>query len=447
MVSTPNDVGWPAPCEESGLGRRGWQLLRQVRHHPGRISLLVATVVVVGAGGFVANFFLRGFYHLHAAQKAYQQHHLALAQQHLVPCLAAWPRRAEVHLLAAQVARRSGALEDAARHLDECELLQGESSATVRLERILLQAQRGELSPETERYLAAFVERDTPEAAAALECLARSFLEVQRLAAALDCVNRCLRKQPENVPALVLRGRIHEQQSSIEALDDYRRALELEPQHEEARLRLAEALFTFGRADEATAQFELLQTRQPEAPAVRLGLARCRYHAGRLSEARKLLDGLVAEHPHELGALKEQGRLALEEGKGADAERWLRQALQMDLSDRELHHLLGQALRQQGKEQEAQQQQERTNRVLADLTRMGEILNVEMKTKARDPVLLCEVGTLCLRYGKREQGIRWLVRALECDPGYGPARQALAEQAGGGATPDPVSPEGKGPGC
>jgi predicted Zn-dependent protease len=412
--------------------RLGRTIFDSLRRRPGRSGLVLALLVLLGAVGFVASPQVRAQYHWRAAQQANEQHRLSSAQDNINQCLRFWPRSADVHFLAARIARRSGAHGDAERYLDECEHLQGGRTDQTGLERILLQVQQGDLSPETERYLYGYVERDAPESPLVLEALARGYLEMLNLPAALTCLGQCLQKQPDDIPALFLRGRVRERMSNIDAMADYRRVLELEPGHDEARLRLAETLFTFGRADEALAQFELLQQHRPDDPAVRLGLAGCRYHAGRLDEAHQLLDALLAADPRNLGALKEQGRLELEAGRGSEAERWLRQALDLDQADRETHHLLTQALRQQGKEEPARAQQEEADRVLADLTRLGVILNVEMSARPRDPALCCELGTLYMRYGKREQGIRWLQRALQCDPHYQPARQALAESG----TPD-----------
>jgi predicted Zn-dependent protease len=409
------------------MSRYGYILVQKVRQRPRRVVMLVALLIAAGFGGALASVPLRAYYHYQAARQAEQRHRLAPAQEHIDRCLALWPQRAAVYLLAARICRRRGAHDDAERHLDACERILGTRTEPVGLERILLQVQRGDVYLEEERYLASYVERDAPEAPLVLEGLARGYLELLRFSAALDCLNRCLQKQPDNIPALLLRGRTRERLSSIEALEDYRAVLALEPDQDEARLRLAESLFTFGQADEAAQNFEVLQQRRPNDPAVRLGLARCRHHAGKLDEARLLLDGLLADDARNLGALRERGRLELEAGHGAEAERCLRRAVAIDPSDRDANHLLTQALFQQGKTSEAQTQEEQYERVLADLTRLGQILNTELKARPRDAALCCELGTLYLRYGKRHEGVYWLLHALEYDSQYEPARKALAD--------------------
>jgi hypothetical protein len=57
----------------------------------------------------------------------------------------------------------------------------------------------------------------------------------------------------------------------------------------------------------------------------------------------------------------------------------------------------------------------------------NEIVTKEMPRRPTDPALHCTAGQLLLRNGQREEGVRWLQRALVLDPTYVPARQALAD--------------------
>ncbi len=340
----PSTGTWPRPRrwyrEEWIMSQGETNLLRRCRRNPGRCTLALGLFVLLVFGAVEAGLYGRALYHFRAAQQANARHRLREARQHLDVCLSAWPRSAPAHFLAAQVARRAGAYEDAERHLNACEDLQGGRTPATGLEHMLLQAQGGDLPPDTEGYLRSLAEGDTPEALSILEALGAAYLEIQRAAAAADCLSRCLSRQPDDIPALILRGRARAWLNDVDALDDYRRALELDPADVETRLRLGGALVAFGRGDEAVAQYELLHQQRPEDPAVRLGLARCRYQVGRLGEARRLLDALVAERPEDRDALRELGRLEVEAGHGAEAEPWLRQAVALDPSDRDAQHLL-----------------------------------------------------------------------------------------------------------
>jgi Tfp pilus assembly protein PilF len=378
-------------------------LLRLARRKPHWTLLVVGALIVAGVLGIP---YLRAVYHFRRARTADERHQLAEAQRHLEICLQLWPQSAPVHFLAARVARRSGARDEAARHLRECERLEGTRSEAVSLESLLLEAEASELSPDLERSLVERSERDPQTAPLIREALACGYLEARRLPSALRCLDQVVEAQADNARAFYLRGQVRDRMSRLDALDDYRRALQLDPENDRARLALAEALLTFGQVDAAASEFAVLRERDPSNPVVRLGLADC---------------------PHNAGALRERGRVALEAGEGGDAEHWLRLALTEDPSDRDANHLLGQALRQQGKEDEAREQEATSAQVQTDLMRMGEILNQELGRRPHDPALRCELGRLCLRYRQDRQALHWLLSAVQQDARYAPAHAALAQ--------------------
>src|SRR5262249_19770683 len=135
---------------------------------------------------------------------------------------------------------------------------------------------------------------------------------------------------------------------------DYRRAVEMDPEYDDARLLLAQSLLDHAQQPaEATGHLELLRARQPHNAEVLLTLARCRRQLGRLDEARALLDGLLGAEPGNARALAERGRVALASHQEAEAEAWLKKALDADPHSREQLYLLYECLEQQGKKDEA----------------------------------------------------------------------------------------------
>src|SRR5262249_12935486 len=151
----------------------------------------------------------------------------------------------------------------------------------IDLERALARAQRGELA-RVEDYLLSGANKDQPEAVLILEALTQGYLKTHRLLDASHCLDLWLQHQPNNVRALVWRGEVKERRNSnAEAIVAYRRAVELEPDNEDVRLHLAQALIRSDQAEEAQVQFEQLQHRQPENSEVLLGLAHCRRSLGK----------------------------------------------------------------------------------------------------------------------------------------------------------------------
>lgn len=362
--------------------------------------------------------------HLAAAEEANARHDYETAYTHLQECLRRHPRDAHILFLAARTARRAGRYEQAEKHLRACQRLQGETKAII-LERALMRAQRGDA--EVESYLQKQVAAGGPDVLLIWEVLIQFYLDSYQLFKARDCLDLYLERRPDDVPALLGRGYIWERLFHYpEALRDYRRAVQIEPDNERVRLRLAETLAITGPPEEAAEQFEWLRQRRPDNLSIQLGLARCRRQMGRTEEARQLLDALATEHPQHPGVLTERGRLALEAGDTQRAADWLRQAVTLAPTDREALYNLSRCLQQMGRDAEARDYQARFQRADADLKRLSQ-LTKEVLRQPHDPCLRCEAGILFLRNGEEQEGVRWLNLALREDPHFGPAHQALAD--------------------
>jgi len=370
---------------------------------------------------------------LAAAEQALRRRDYAGAYALLESCLERRPDDANLQFLAGRTARRAGLYDQAAQHLRACQRLQGESSSLT-LEYALMRAQRGDLRDES--YLRARAAADDPDTLLIWEVLIQQYLDSYRLFEARDCLDRYLERRPDDVPALLGRGYIWERLLHYpEAVNDYRRAVQIEPDNERGRLRLAEALQITGPPQEAVEQFEWLRQRRPDDPVVRLGLARAWRQQGRTEPARQLLDAILADHPRNVGALTERGRLALEEGEPGQAVVWLRQAVDLAPYDREALYNLSRCLQLSGPDAEARACQVRFERADADIKRLAQ-LTKEVLRSPRDAVLRCEGGIILLHNGEEQEGVRWLQLALRYDPEYRPAHAALADYYQRGGNPD-----------
>src|SRR5262249_28898787 len=221
------------------------------------------------------------------------------------------------------------------------------------------------------------------------------------------------------------------------AEESYRRAVELDPEHDGARWGLAIILLDKNSFSEAAEHFEYLRQRQPDNLGVQARLADCQAGLGGRAEAERLLDGVLAQEPRVEPALALLGRLALEDGEYAKAEAYLRHAIALNPKDRRARTNLVLCLRRDGKAEEAQQQQEEIEQQDKSLERIIEIINKELPKRPRDPALHCTLGHLLLRDGYTEAGVRLLRSALRLDPNYAPAQEALAAHAQQGSVKDP----------
>jgi predicted Zn-dependent protease len=215
-------------------------------------------------------------------------------------------------------------------------------------------------------------------------------------------------------------------QNNTEALVSYRRAVEIDPDNDDARLQLAGQLAHTADVKEALAQFEYLRQKQGDTPPVLKGLAYCRRMMNQPEEAQRLLETVLNEHPRDWRALAERGRLALEYESAGAAEKWLRQAAAIVPHESDVTYSLCQCLRRLGKDQEAAEVLAKHERVEEELARMAK-LSRDIATKPHDPALRCEAGLLLLRNGLESEGLRWLESALLEDSRHGPTHQALAD--------------------
>ena len=218
---------------------------------------------------------------------------------------------------------------------------------------------------------------------------------------------------------------LHESMGNMEAaLTDYRRAVEAQPDHGQARLRLAEALLKHQQYDKAATQFERLLHGGLRKPAVLLGLARCRLQQGRREDARHLLDDLLAAFPDDGNALRERGKLALAQEELATAENLLRRAVAAQPYDLEAVYKLSDCLRRRGRTKEADDYRQRVKQMETDLRQMEKLYPLTVR-HPEDPG--AAAGTRSdsrLRNHRDDEARRWLNSVLQLDPHHRQAHRA-----------------------
>jgi predicted Zn-dependent protease len=350
---------------------------------------------------------------------------LAEARQHLACSLEVWPDHARLHFLMARAARRAGDHDVAAAHLRRAAEL-GWVAEAVDLEKVLMAVQQGRLE-RWEPLLVSFVRRDHPDKRLILEALVQGCRQTYQLPRALAYLDDWLASQPDSARALVWRGEtLLALGRQPGALADFRQAVELDPQEDETRLKLADLLLSFRRPAEALTHLTELQQRHPDQEEVLFGLARCRAELGEADEATLLLDRLLSLRPDHAGALAERGKLALQADRPLEAEKWLRRAAAAAPFEREVLHALHGCLVHNGHAREAADYRARIERIDEDRKQLDQLKRAIM-TSPHDASLRSEMGRLLLRNGQEKEGLRWLHSALREDPAHGPTRRILEE--------------------
>jgi tetratricopeptide (TPR) repeat protein len=400
-----------------------------------RFRLVIGLLLALLAGGFGINAVCRTIQvssHAHAAEAYLEQSehrqcrlHLTLARDELIHCRRLCPDSARFHFLAARTARRLDNNDEAERLLDRAALL-GWVKEAIDLERALAQAERGDLKP-IDRVLVSFVARDHPDKVLILEALSRGYMATYRLHRALACLDSWLEFQPDNSRALLWRGQTRLLLGSTDdALADYRRVVEVDPEDEEGCHKLAESLLSSHHVGEALPYFLRWQQRQPNDPEALFGLARCQEELSRTDEALSVLDRLLLTEPRHAAALALRGRLALTAGRTIEAESWLRKSVALAPRERAAVFNLYRCLLAQDRQDEASEYLGTLDDIDADLARL-EHLKRTIQKAPHDASLRCEMGRILLRNHQQREALRWLASALKEDPHHAEAQAELAD--------------------
>jgi tetratricopeptide (TPR) repeat protein len=368
----------------------------------------------------------RAWRELRAGRAELERYHNPQAVRHLQAAMHVWPNDPDVLLLAARAARRAGSYEEADRCLDKYQQARGLDDA-LGLERLLLTAERSG-AEATMALCRRRVEDNDPNAPLILEAVTRGFLRQYRLRDARLCLERWLTLQPDNPQALCLMGQFHldYERARSAAVDSYRRAVEVDPDHEEARVGLAVTLLEGKNYAEAAEHLEEVRRRQPDNLRVLVGLAECKDGLSQTAEGLRLVDEALARRPDYWPALAFRGRYLLLHRQYAEAEPVLQRAVAGNPRDHNARYNLILVLHRLGKEGEAREHEQQLKQMEVDVKRFNEIVTKEMGQRPNDPDLHAELGELLLRSANRDEGLRWLHSALRLDEQNARARKALA---------------------
>lgn len=423
-ATTPTTPPAPTAAPAAAL-RRVWRGLsapaRFAYHRPARAALLLVFLSVAFGAAALWWWF---DYHLRAARAEVDRGHNAAATAHLRACRRLRPDHPEALLLAARVARRSGSWEEAESLLDRYWERNGDDDRLA-FERVLLRTTRGDVE-RTAPPLFARIREGGPDARPAREALATGLMYRYRWAEAEKQLAGWLAAEPDDTAALLLRGKLQEQRiQTSEALLSYRRVLELDPEHDEARLRLTTLLLQLHQGEEAVAHLGYLRHSLPDNPEVHVQWVRALALEGRAAEARTALDDCLRAHPDYPAALAERAGFAVGDGDDRAAEEYFARSLRLDPGDVASRHQYALVLARNGKTDEAAREQDRIRRLEADLERINKLVSGPLQDRPHDPAVPHEIGLIALRAGQPVEALRWFRAALAVDPEHLPTHQML----------------------
>ncbi|MFO0845792.1 MAG: tetratricopeptide repeat protein [Gemmataceae bacterium] len=340
--------------------------------------------------------------------------------------LAVWRWDPDVSVLAARAARMSGDLEAAKGYLQRSMRLAGGATGRVQLEFLLLRVQTGELDQVAPTLIEA-ADKGHPDGPLILSSLAVAYMNNLRYRPAFACISRWIELEPGSAKAYQYRGWVLERMDRHkEAMLDYRKAMEIDPDLVPVRLRVAEMLLEEKQPHEALPHLERLYRQVPDHPLVQGRLGVCRFLQGRPAEARELMQAAEVHLPNDPILQIHLAKLDLQEGRPAEAERRLRAVVGADPSDAEAWYALIGVVQAQRRPDEAAALAKEFKRAEVVLDRINKLLRQVADGPTARAADHAEIGELLLEVKQETRGLYWLHEALDRDPGQPRAHRALA---------------------
>jgi Tfp pilus assembly protein PilF len=180
---------------------------------------------------------------------------------------------------------------------------------------------------------------DAPQSSEAARLLGRFYIYENRQAEGEGQLRRAMELDPKNAAALMdlasLENRLGRKQ---EAEQNYKRLAALGVKNYEPVYGLF--LYQDGRRDEAIREFERLAKADPDDRASRTRLIAIYRLAGRLQDARNILNQALKTNPKDLDALLQRAEFSIGEANYSEAQADLNQVLRMKPNAPEVHYFL-----------------------------------------------------------------------------------------------------------
>jgi tetratricopeptide (TPR) repeat protein len=399
------------------------------RPHGRRLRVKVfAVLIVIGAAGalYLTYEHFRVIRLARAVRQSFAARHIAESRALLQRWLAIQPGSAEAHYYKAWAAMAADQLGEAFQEIEQAGKLGYDQTSLDCLSAI--GQSRTERFNEAEPGLEqAFREHREPKDMVAKE-LARIYLSTYRLEAAASAIEQWRTLAPEDPQPYMWSNEVlarSDDEPAI-AIQNYRAALERDPNLDKARLGLAQQLGKARRYDEAEQEYRTYLKHKPDDSTALLGLGRNAFLQGDIDAARKYFESAVKANPRQSDALKELGQIDLRLGRFQQACETLERLTQIDPFDAEARYTYAQALKLSGDDTRARVELAQAARLRKENDEIVDLRNALVK-EPNNLNARFQVTKWMFDHGHRDEGLKWTKEILRADPRHVPTHKLLAE--------------------
>jgi tetratricopeptide (TPR) repeat protein len=258
--------------------------------------------------------------------------------------------------------------------------------------------------------------------------LARIYLSSYRLEMAAAPIERWKALAPEDPEPYLWSNEILARSDPEPAIpiQNYRAALERNPNLDKARLGLAQQLSKARRFDEAELEFLTYLERNPNDSTAQLGLGRNAFQQGDIDIARRYFESAVKANPRQADALKELSQIDIRLGRFQQACETLERLTRLDPFDQDARYSFAQALKLSGDNKRATIELERAARLRKENQEIVELKHV-LLSDPNDLNACFRVAKWMFDHGHEDEGLSWTKEIFRREPRHVPTHRLLAE--------------------
>jgi tetratricopeptide (TPR) repeat protein len=390
------------------------------------LTVAVVTLIVLVVGAYLAFEQYQVARIARLVRESFTKGQYEAARSPLSRWLMKRPRAAEAHYYQAWLALADEQPREAVVAVDEARRLGFEPELLDILSAIYhARADRySEAEPSLER---AFAEDTQPREMVA-KSLAKMYLSSYRLDRAARAIERWRTLAPADPEPYLWSNEIASR-SDVEPavlIQNFRAALERDPDLDKARLGLAQALSKDRRFDDAEQEFLVYLKRNPKDSSVFLGLGRNAFQQGDIDKSSRSFESALELNPRDPEALKELGQIDLRLGRLQKARERFQLLVQIQPFDHEVRYSYAQALNATGALEQSRAEIAVAARLRKEHDQIVQLRYGVLKNP-RDVAARFQVARWMMEHGHEDEGLKWTKEILRANPRHAPTHRILAD--------------------